>query len=107
MNDAPLPGRPPHSVTVSLRVEPGFKMELYARARIVTDSFLDENTRAPGYELFDVRIGRELWSRSQIYAGALNLTDVKQDPGRVGDTRSPLGRIVYVGLKADFPWEDE
>lgn len=107
VNDAPLPGRPPHSVTVSLRIEPGFKMELYARARIVTDSFLDENTRAPGYELFDVRIGRELWSRSQIYAGALNLTDVKQDPGRVGDTRSPLGRIVYVGLKADFPWEDE
>jgi hypothetical protein len=25
----------------------------------------------------------------------------------VGDTRSPLGRIFYVGLKADFPWEDE
>jgi outer membrane receptor for ferrienterochelin and colicins len=107
VNDAPLPGRPPHSVTVSLRIEPGFKMELYARARIVTDSFLDENTRAPGYELFDVRIARELWSRSQIYMGALNLTDVKQDPGRIGDTRSPLGRILYVGLKADFPWEDE
>jgi outer membrane receptor for ferrienterochelin and colicins len=107
VNDAPLPGRPPHSVTVSLRIEPGFKMELYARARIVTDSFLDENTRAPGYENFDVRVARELWARSQLYVGALNITDVKQDPGRVGDTRSPLGRILYVGLKADFPWEDE
>lgn len=107
VNDQPLPGRPPHAVTVSLRVEPGWKMELYARARIVTDAFLDESTRAPGYENFDVRVARELWSRSQLYVGALNLTDVKQDPGRVGDTRSPLGRILYVGLKADFPWEDE
>jgi outer membrane receptor for ferrienterochelin and colicins len=111
VNDQPLPGRPPHAVTVSLRVEPGWKMELYARARIVTNSFLSSDdkgeTRAPGYENFDVRVARELWTKSQLYVGALNLTDVKQDPGRVGDTRSPLGRILYVGLKADFPWEDE
>ncbi len=107
VNDRPLPGRPPHAVTVSLRVEPGWKMELYARARIVTDAFLDENSRAPGYENFDVRVAREVWAKSQLYVGALNLTDVKQDPGRVGDTRSPLGRILYIGLKADFPWEDE
>lgn len=111
VNDQPLPGRPPHAVTVSLRVEPGWKMELYARARIVTNSFLSSDdkgeTRAPGYESFDVRVARELWAKSQLYVGALNLTDVKQDPGRVGDTRSPLGRILYMGLKADFPWEDE
>jgi outer membrane receptor for ferrienterochelin and colicins len=107
VNDQPLPGRPPHAVTLSLRVEPGWKMELYARARIVTDAFLSESTRAPGYENFDVRIAREVWAKSQAYVGALNLTDVKQDPGRVGDTRSPLGRILYIGLKADFPWEDE
>jgi outer membrane receptor for ferrienterochelin and colicins len=107
VNDQPLPGRPPHAVTVSLRLEPGWKTELYARARIVTDSFLDDKTRAPGYENFDVRVGRELWPKSQLYVGAVNLTNVKQDPGRVGDTRSPLGRILYVGLKADFPWEDE
>ena len=107
VNDQPLPGRPPHAVTLSLRIEPGWKMELYARARIVTDAFLDENTRAPGYENFDVRIARTLWPRSQLYVGGLNVTDVKQDPGRIGDTRSPLGRILYVGLKADFPWEDE
>ena len=48
MNDQPSPGRPPHAVTVALRVEPGWKMEL-----------------------------------------------------------SPLGRILYVGLKADFPREYE
>ena len=107
VNDQPLAGRPPHSVTASLKIEPGWKMEIYARARIVTNSFLDEKTRAPGYENLDVRVGRELWTRSQLYVGALNITDVKQEPGRVGDTRSPLGRILYVGLKADFPWEDE
>jgi outer membrane receptor for ferrienterochelin and colicins len=107
VNDQPLPGRPPHAVTFSLRIEPGWKMEIYARARIVTGSFLDENTRAPGYENFDLRIARTLWPSSQLYVGALNVTDVKQDPGRLGDTRSPLGRILYVGLKADFPWEDE
>lgn len=107
VNDRPLPGRPPHQVTVSLRIEPGWKMELYARSRIVTDSFLDADTRAPGYQTLDVRVGRTLWPRSQLYVGSINLLDVKQDPGRVGDTRSPLGRILYVGLKADFPWEDE
>lgn len=107
VNDRPLQGRPPHAVTSSLRIEPGWKLELYVRVRIVTNAFLDENTRAPGYENVDARISRELWPRSQVYVGALNVTDVKQDPGRIGDTRSPLGRILYVGLKADFPWEDE
>ncbi len=107
VNDRPLPGRPPHAVTLSLRIEPGWKMELYARARIVTDAFLSEDSRAPGYENYDMRLARTLWPHSQVYVGALNVTDVKQDPGRIGDTRSPLGRIVYVGLKADFPWEEE
>ena len=107
VNQQPLAGRPPHSVTLSLRIEPGWKMEINARTRIVTDAFLDPNTRAPGYENLDLRIARTLWPNSQLYVGSLNVTNVKQDPGRVGDTRSPLGRILYVGLKADFPWEDE
>ena len=107
VNDRPLQGRPPHAVTASLRIEPGWKLELYVRARIVTNAFLDENTRAPGYGNLDVRFARALWPRSQVYVGGINVTDVKQDPGRLGDTRSPLGRILYVGLKADFPWEDE
>jgi outer membrane receptor for ferrienterochelin and colicins len=107
VNDQPLPARPPHAVTAALRIEPGWKLELYVRSRIVTNSFLDENTRAPGYQTVDVRAGRTLWPRSQAYVGALNLLDVKQDPNRVGDTRSPLGRILYIGIKADFPWEDD
>lgn len=106
VNRQPLPGRPPHSVTSAIRVEPGFKLEMYVRARVVTSSFLDADTRSPGYQTVDARIGRTLWPHSQLYVGALNLLDVKQEPGRLGDTRPPLGRIFYVGLKADFPWED-
>jgi outer membrane receptor for ferrienterochelin and colicins len=106
VNDQPLPGRPPHSVTSALRVEPGWKLEMYVRSRVVTSAFLDVNGRSPGYQTVDVRLGRTLWPHSQAYVGALNLLDVKQDPGRLGDTRPPLGRILYVGLRAEFPWED-
>lgn len=106
VNDQPLPGRPPYSVTSALRVEPGWKLEMYVRARVVTSSFLDIDHRSPGYQTVDVRLGRELWPRSQAYVGALNLLDIKQDPNRLGDTRPPLGRILYVGLRADLPWED-
>jgi outer membrane receptor for ferrienterochelin and colicins len=106
VNDQPLPGRPPHSVTSALRVEPGWKLEMYVRSRIVTSSFLDVDTRSPGYQMVDARLGRTLWPHSQAYVGTLNLLDVKQDPNRLGDTRPPLGRILYVGLRADFPWED-
>jgi outer membrane receptor for ferrienterochelin and colicins len=94
-------------VTTSVRVEPGWKLELYVRARVVTNSFLDRDTRSPGYQTVDVRVGRTLWPKSQAYVGALNLLDVKQDSGRIGDTRPPLGRVVYIGIRADFPWEDD
>lgn len=106
VNEQPLPGRPPHSVTSALRIEPGWQLELYVRARVVTSAFLDVDTRTPGYQMVDLRAGRALWPRSQLYVGALNVLDVKQEPGRIGDTRPPLGRILYVGLRADFPWED-
>jgi outer membrane receptor for ferrienterochelin and colicins len=115
-NDRPLPGRPPHSVTLAIRVEPVRKAEVVARARVVTSAFLDETPatatrpattlRAPGYETLDGRIGYAVLPRSQLYGGVLNVLDIKQDPGRVGDTRPPLGRIFYVGFRAEFPWED-
>lgn len=105
INDRPLGGRPPHAVTTSLRFEPFWKLEFYVRARVVTNAFIDETTRAPGYQMLDARFGRPLWPNSQLYVGALNLLDVKQDPTRLGDTRPPLGRILYIGLRAEFPWE--
>ena len=107
VNEQPLPGRPPHAVTTSIRVEGPWKLEIYGRARIVTSAFLDVDLRAPGYQTIDLRVGRPLWPRSQAYVGALNALDVTQEPGRIGDQRPPLGRILYVGLKADFPWEEE
>ncbi len=105
VNERPLQGRPPHAVTSAIRVEPGWKLEMYVRARVVTSSFLDVDARSPGYQTVDVRAGRTLWPRSQVYVGALNLLDVKQEPGRLGDTRPPLGRILYVGLRGDWPWD--
>jgi outer membrane receptor for ferrienterochelin and colicins len=106
VNEQPLPGRPPHALTTAIRLEPGWKLEFVARARVTTSAFLDENSRSPGYQTVDLRAGRTLWPHSQGYVGALDLFDVKQDPNRLGDTRPPLGRVLYVGLRADFPWDE-
>ncbi|WP_394832475.1 TonB-dependent receptor [Pendulispora rubella] len=107
LNDRPLGGRPPHTVTSSVRALLPSKFEANARWRVTTDAFINETTRSPAYSMVDLRLGRELWPKSQAYVGVLNLLDARQDVGRVGDTRPPLGRVVYLGLRADFPWEDE
>jgi outer membrane receptor for ferrienterochelin and colicins len=105
--DQPLAGRPPHTLTSSVRIAFPPKLELYVRTRVVTSAFIDPDTRAPGYETIDLRLSRALWSRAEAYGGVQNLLDVRPDPGRVGDTRPPLGRILYLGLRAEFPWEDD
>lgn len=106
LNDRPLGGRPPHTFTASVQASLPVKLEAYGRFRVASDAFLDETSRSPGWSTLDLRLGREVWPRSQAYVGALNVFDVKQEPGRVGDTRPPLGRVVYLGLRAEFPWED-
>lgn len=105
--DRPLGARPPHTVTTSLRAKLVLGAEAYLRWRVVSDAFVDENTRSPGYTTVDLRVSRPLWPRAEAYVGGLNLLDVHQVPGRVGDLRPPLGRVFYVGLRADFPWEQE
>lgn len=107
LNDRPLGGRPPHTLTASLRASPFWKLEGYARFRAVTSAFVSSETRSPGYSVIDLRLGRELWPKSQAYVGVLNLLDVHQEPGRVGDLRPPLGRVFYIGLRAELPWEEE
>lgn len=110
VNEQPLQGRPPHSVTSSLKVDAPWGLELYGRARVVTSAFLSEELRAPGYQTIDVRVARSLTplARSaQVYVGALNLLDVTQEPGRIGDTRSPLGRVLYVGIRGELPDDGE
>lgn len=104
--DQPLGGRPPHTVTAALRAVLGWKIEANARWRASTDAFVSEDVRSPGYQTVDLRVGRPVWTKSEAYVGALNVTDVHQDPGRVGDLRPPLGRVLYAGLRAEFPWEE-
>jgi outer membrane receptor for ferrienterochelin and colicins len=77
------------------------------RFRTVSDAYIDGISRAPGYSMFDARLGRALWPRSQAYVGMLNALDVHQEPGRIGDTRPPLGRTFYIGLRAELPWEED
>jgi outer membrane receptor for ferrienterochelin and colicins len=104
--EQPLGGRPPHTVTCSGTWSLPWKLELYGRTRSVTDAFLSATSRAPGYTTVDVRVARELWPRAQVYLGILNLLDARQDPGRVGDLRPPLGRVFYAGIRGEIPSED-
>lgn len=106
VNDRPLGGRPPHTVTASLQARLVAKVDATARWRASTDAFVSLDTRSPSYQTLDLRLGREVWPRSQAYAGVLNVTDAHQDPGRIGDLRPPLGRVFYVGLRAELPWEE-
>lgn len=107
VHDRPLTGRPPHTLTAAVRANLPWKIEANARWRVSTSAFVSDETRSPAYQTVDLRIGREIWPRSQGYVGVINLTDVHQDPGRVGDLRPPLGRVFYVGVRAEFPWEEE
>lgn len=107
LNDRPLGGRPPHTVTCSLRITPSSKLEAYVRLRTVTDAFATLEARSPGYSMVDLRAGYALWPRSQAYVGVLNLFDAHQEPGRVGDLRPPLGRVLYAGLRAEIPLSED
>ena len=107
VNDRPLGARPPHTLTASLRATLLWKLEANARFRASTDAFVDETRRSPSYETIDLRLARTFWPHGQVYVGALNVTDVHQEPGRIGDFRPPLGRVFYGGVSADFPWDPQ
>lgn len=106
-SDRPLGGRPPHIVTASLLAKLPLQIEGVARFRFASDAFVDTTTRSPGYSSIDARLSRPLWRRASGYVGALNLFDVRQEPGRVGDLRPIQGRTFYLGLTAEFPTEDD
>ena len=106
-NERPFGGRPPHTVTASVRAAPLWKVEAVARLRVVSDAFASDELRSPGYAALDVRLGRALWPSAQAYVGVTNVLDARQDQGRVGDLRPPFGRVFYGGIRAEFPWEDE
>jgi outer membrane receptor for ferrienterochelin and colicins len=106
-NHQPVSGRPAHTGTLSSRLTLPWQLEVYARARVVSDAYVSETTRSPAYETVDLRLSRRLWSNASAYAGVLNLFDVHQDPTRVGDLRPPLGRVLYLGLRSSFSTEDQ
>ena len=107
VNGRPFGGRPPHTVTTSLRATAFWKLQGYLRWRVASDAFVDETTRSPGYTTIDLRVSRPMWPKSEAYVGVLNLLDAHQEPGRIGDLRPPFGRVFYIGLRAELPWEDE
>jgi len=105
-NQRPLEGRPPHTVYAALRAALPLEIELVLRYRIVTDAFLDEGLRTPGFQTLDARLARPLWPAAQIYAGVLNATGVQRDPDRLGDQRPIPGQTFYLGLTAELPAEE-
>ncbi|MDI1450542.1 TonB-dependent receptor [Polyangium sp. 6x1] len=105
-HERPLEGRPPHTVVSALRADLPWRLELVARYRMVTDAFLDEGLRTPGFQTIDARIARPIFRGARAYAGVLNALGVQKDPSRLGDQRPVQGRTLYVGLTADFPAEE-
>ncbi|MBK9263639.1 MAG: TonB-dependent receptor [Polyangiaceae bacterium] len=105
-NERPLEGRPPHTVYTAIRGDLPWRLELVMRYRMVTDAFLDEGLRTPGFQTLDARLARPLWSGAQAYAGVLNALGVQKDPDRLGDQRPVQGRTIYVGLTAEYPLEE-
>lgn len=113
LNDRPLTGRPAHVVTASVRATLPAKLDLNVRWRVNSDAYLTETSRAPGYTTFDVRLARAIAGEPSSgtslegFVGALNLLDIHQEAGRVGDTRPPLGRVFYAGLRGEFTSDQE
>lgn len=104
-HERPLEGRPPHTLTSSIQAKLPLELELTLRYRAVTDAFLDDDLRAPGFQSIDARLARALWPGSQIYTGVLNALGAQKDPARLGDQRPIEGRTIYLGAVAQLPWE--
>ncbi len=68
-NQRPLEGRPPHTVYTALRAHLPWKLEVVLRYRMVTDAFLDEGLRTPGFQTLDGRIARPLWAGGRFMPG--------------------------------------
>lgn len=101
----PLPGRPPHTVQANTIANLPFGVDAVVRARYVTEAYLEDGLRSPGFGTLDLRVSKVVYGRIRAYAGALNVIGAQKAPGRVGDARPVEGRILYAGASADFPWE--
>jgi outer membrane receptor for ferrienterochelin and colicins len=103
----PLPNRPPHTLTLAVNARLPAGLESSVRFRYVTTTFVDTNLETPGYGLLDARIGYAPARAFQVYAGGLNLLDVKRDPALVGDARPTLGMTFYLGVRGQLSFDEE
>ncbi len=101
----PLPGRPPHTVQANTLLNLPYGIDAVVRVRYVTEAFIEEGLRSPGFGTLDARISKVVYGRIRAYCGALNLLGSQKAPGQPGDARPVEGRIFYAGASADFPWE--
>jgi len=99
----PLPGRPPHTLLVSIFAETPIGLSFYGRLRTVTDAYLDDDNRSPPFATLDLRVAQEVWPGGQAYAGVLNLLGIQKDPERDFDQRPIEGRTFYLGIAAELP----
>ena len=105
-SEQPLVGRPPHTTYAALVATAPWDLEVTVRQRIVTDAFIEENLRTPGFQMLDLRLAQTVWKEMMVYGGVLNLLDSRKDPDRLGDQRPLVGRTFYLGLAAKLPPEE-
>lgn len=103
----PLPNRPPHTMTLSALARLPAGLEATVRFRYVTTTDVEADVVTPGYGLLDARVGYSPLESLQLYAGGVNLLDVKRDPGRVGDARPTLGMAIYAGVRGELSFDDD
>ncbi len=101
--ERPLPGRAPHTLLVSVTADTPIGLSFYARARVATDAYIDDELRTPSFGTLDLRLSQRLWSGAQAYGSVLNLLGAQKDPSRIADPRPIEGRTFLVGLAADLP----
>lgn len=99
----PLPGRPPHTLLASILATTPIGLSLYARARVVTDAYLDDDGRSPPFGTLDVRVAQKLWAGAEAYVGALDVLGTQKDPDVAYDQRPIEGRTLYLGISAELP----
>jgi outer membrane receptor for ferrienterochelin and colicins len=103
-SDEPLPSRPPHTVTTSLRYRPVGDLEFVLRQRSVSPAFVAESLFSPAFSLLDVRAAYDVGA-FQSYVAVHNALDVHDDPMRPADQRPTLGRVFVVGVLGTWPSE--
>lgn len=101
----PLALRPEHSLVNSLGYEPWDGTQLTLRQRAVSSAFVAPGVDTPAYLISDILCDQALWGGLRAQVGVLNFLNTQRDPLREGDLRPALGRLLFLGLSAEYPNE--